>query len=170
MRAVISSVAALIAAVVLGGCGYSVGPIGHPQLKTVAVAPVANETLSYNAAAQMRNLLSECFTTDGTMKLVSATQADCIVYASVKEVTISEVSWSSNDDDDYQPNEWRCRVKVNYSVIIPGRGKPLIKERSVTGSAEFVTGPDLESSRLNGMRQAMFDASKTIVSNITEAW
>jgi hypothetical protein len=118
----------------------------------------------------MRNLLSECFTTDGTMKLVSASQADCIVYASVKEVKINEVSWSSNDDDDYQPNEWRCSVKVNYSVIIPGRGKPLIKERSVTGTAEFVTGPDLESSRLNGMRQAMFDASKKIVSNITEAW
>ena len=170
MKKIIGMFAVIAAAVLLHGCGYSVGPIGHPQLKTVAVAPVSNETLSYNAAAQMRNLLCECFTTDGTMKLVSATKADCIIYASIKEVIIKEVNWASDDDDNYQPNEWNCTVTVNYSVIIPGRGKPLIKERTVTGSAEFVTGPDLESSRLNGMRQAMFDASKKIVANITEAW
>jgi len=151
------------------GCGYTCGQLGHPQLKTVAVAPVVNETLSYNAAAQMRNLLCECFTTDGTMKLVSMHSADCIVYAKVTAVSIKESSWSS-DSDKFQPNEWNCQVTVKYSVILPGRGKPLISEKSAGGSALFTAGPDLEASRVNGQRQAMYDAAKNIVAAITEAW
>ena len=155
--------------VILSGCGYSMGPLGHPQLKTVGVAPVVNETLSYNAAAQMRNLLCERFTTDGTMKLVSPRKADCIVYAKVTKVTISEAGWS-NDDDNYQPNEFNCSVSVKYTVVLPGRAKPLISERSAGGSSSFSAGPDLEASRISGMRQAMYEAAKNIVSSITEAW
>lgn len=160
---------AVALAAVLSGCGYALGPIGHPQLKTIAVAPVINETLHYNAAAQMRNLLCECFTTDGTMKLVSLSKADCIIYAKVTHVKFSEASWSS-DKDKFQPNEFNCSVTVTYSVVLPGRGKPLISQRSVSGKSVFSSGPDLEASRINGMRQAMFEASKTIVADITEAW
>ena len=168
MRNFLFFIFALAAVSGVNGCGYSFGPIGHPQLKTVAVAPVVNETLGYNAAAQMRGLLTECFTTDGTVKLVSMREADCIVYARITDVNITELNWS--DDDELQGNEWRCSVKVNYSVIIPGRGKPLISEASASGSADFISGPDLEGSRLSGMRQAMFEAAKQIVSGITEAW
>ena len=168
MKRMFSALAAFLA-VAFSGCGYSIGPIGHPQLKTIAVAPVVNETLSYNAAAQMRNLLCECFTKDGTMKLVSLPKADCILYAKVTKVTIKESKWSSNDDK-FQPNEFNCSVSVSYSVILPGRGKPLISQRSASGSSLFSTGPDLEASRINGMRQAMYEASKTIVADITEAW
>ncbi len=168
MRKVLLFCASFAAAVWSAGCGYSCGSLGHPQLKTIAVAPVTNETLSYNAAAQMRNLLCETFTTDGSMKLVSMAKADCIVYVTVSKMKISEIDWS--DDDNLQANEWRCSVEAKYSVILPGRGKPLISNVSVSGSSDFVSGPDLENSRLNGMRQAMYDASKKIVSNITEAW
>lgn len=156
------------AAILLSGCGYSFGQIGHPQLKTVAVAPVINDTLSFNAAAQMRNLLSETFTTDGTMKLVPEHKADCIVYARITDVKISAINWS--DSDDFQANEWQCSVNVTYSVILPGRGKPLISNASTSGTADFMTGPDMEGSRINGMRQAMYEAAKNIVSGITEAW
>ena len=156
-------------ALLVGGCGYDLGPIGHPQLKTVAVAPVINETLSYNAAAQMRALICERFTTDGTMKLVSLSEADCIVYARVTKVNLSGSNWSSNNEQ-YQANEWNCSVEVKYSVILPGRGKPLIADAGTSGSSTFSAGPDIEGSRINGVRQAMYDAAKTIVATVTEAW
>ena len=168
MRKIFLFCAAFAVAAWTAGCGYSCGPMGHPQLKTIAVAPVTNETLSYNAAAQMRNLLCETFTTDGSLKLVGLNKADCIVYASVAKMKMTEIDWS--DEDNLQANEWRCTVTVKYSVILPGRGKPLISDASVSGSSDFVSGPDLEGSRLNGMRQAMYDAAKKIVANITEAW
>ena len=156
---------------VLCGCGYSFTSLTHPQLESVAVAPVTNETLSYNASAVLRQKLTELFTVDGSMKLKTVQSADCIVYARILKVNFRELGISStNDDDDFLPEEWKVTVSVEFSVVIPGRAKPLIGPKTVTGTAEFVNGNDLETARLNGVKQALFSAAGTIVSNLTEAW
>ena len=49
----------------VSGCGYRVGSLMHPQIRTVAVAPVVNETIAYNVSAEVRGLLCEAFMTDG---------------------------------------------------------------------------------------------------------
>ena len=161
----------LLSVLFLTGCGYKLGNIGHPQLKSVAIAPVVNDTLAYNAAAAMRGLLSECFQTDGTMALTGMDRADCIVYARITSITFAAISWSTNNNDDsYLPNQWQIKMEVAYSVVLPGNATPLIKDKVATGSAEFMSGPDVEISRNYAIRQAAFSASKQIVSQITEAW
>ena len=85
-------------------------------------------------------------------------------------IRFSEVNWSTVNDDLFVPNEWRVQLKVEFSVIIPGSAKPLISTRSVTGSAEFQTGPDMYIGRRNGIRQAAYDAAKQLVTAVTEGW
>ena len=152
-----------------GGCGYRIGMLGHPQIKTIAIAPVTNETTSYNAAAQTRNILSEVFVSDGTLKLTHLSDADCILYAKVKKVAFSEASWSSGSKDKFVPNQWKVTVSLDYSVILPGQAKPLVKG-SAGGEAKFMTGPDMEIGRLSGIRQALLAAAKNIVIAVTEGW
>ena len=143
----------------------------HPQIKTVAIAPVVNETLSYNVAAQMRALLCERFQTDGSLKVVDEKKADCIVYARITDVGYSEVSWSkTSSDDKFEPNQWRASITVEYTVMLPGRVNPLIKSGAASGSSLFMSGPDLEISRNSALRQSAFEAAKVIVTNVTEAW
>ena len=154
----------------LSGCGYRIGYLGHPQLKSVAVAPVVNDTLAYNVAAQMRGLLAECFQTDGTMKLESVKKADCIVYVRVTNISFSEVSWSSTKDNTNIPNQWRVKLEAEFSIVLPGRAEPLLKNVKASGDAEFMSGPDIEISRNYAIRQACFVAAKDIVSKVTEAW
>lgn len=165
----------MLALLTLSGCGYRIGNLGHPQLKSIAVAPVVNETLSYNLAAQTRNMLCERITTDGTMKLVGESTADCILYARVMDVKFSESASSSTSRsrdgwDQYTPTQWLVKISIEYSLVIPGRFTPLIDKRMVSGSAYFMAGPDLESARANGTRQAAYDAAKKLVSDITEVW
>lgn len=160
------------AAFLLTGCGYKFGSLSHPQLQSIAIAPVTNDTLAYNAAAVLRGMLSERVTTDGSLKLKSKGKADCVLYAKITDVKYSALDFGTTalGDDTYLANEWRCTVTVEFSVVIPGRGAPLISNRTVTGTSDFITGPDLETSRQSGMRQAFFDASKKIVSNVVEGW
>ena len=68
----------LTATLFCAGCGYKFGSTMHPQITSVAVAPVTNETLSYNASAVLRQKLTELFTTDGSLKLKSIGNADTI--------------------------------------------------------------------------------------------
>ena len=160
----------LLLLILSSGCGYRIGYLGHPQLKSVAIAPVVNDTLAYNVASQMRGLLSECFQTDGTMKLESVKKADCIVYARVTAISFSEISWSSTKDNTNLPNQWRVQLTAEFSVVLPGRAEPLLKNVPASGSAEFMSGPDVEVSRNYAIRQACFVAAKDIVSKVTEAW
>ena len=168
---------AAVAAAMLfcGGCGYRIGGLVHPQLKTVAVAPVQNETLEYNLTAQVRNLLCERFMTDGSLKLVDEKEADCIVYARIVDAKYAEVSWAESTraedgEDILLPNEWSVTLVIEYTVIIPGRVQPLVPPRRVSGTANFQTGPDQLTGRMNGVRQAAYAAAKQVVASFTEGW
>ena len=166
---------ALLLALFVSGCGYRIGLAGHPQISSMAVAPVTNETLLFNAAGTLRALLCERVMTDGTYKLKSEAAADCILHARVVNAEFSEISWSSDDDDDdndrkFFPEYYRVKVKVEYSVILPGRVKPLIGPATVQGRAMFDHAIDLENARRNGVKQALWDASKQIIDSCAEAW
>ena len=165
--------AVMIAAVFcLTGCGYKIGLAGHPQISSLGVAPVVNETMLYNASGTLRALLCERIMTDGTYKLRRENDADCVVHARVVSAKFSEVSWSSDDDiaGEYFPEYHKVEVEVEYSVIVPGRAKPLIGPAKVTGSAMFDRIVDLETARLKGVKQALWEATKKIVDGCTEAW
>ena len=160
----------LLLALFFSGCGYRIGNLGHPQLKSVAIAPVVNDTLAYNASAEMRGQLAERFQVDGAMKLTEMKQADCIVYARITGVKLSEIEASTRAEDDFLPNQWAVELSVEFSVLIPGQSKPLINKRKATGRAEFMSGPDIEISRNYAIQQACFAAAKDLVSQVTEAW
>ncbi len=154
----------------VSGCGYRVGSLMHPQIRTIAVAPVVNETIAYNVSAEVRGLLCEAFMTDGSLKLVDTSKADCIVYARVLGVNFSEISWATKSNDFDVPNQWQVSLFIEYSVVIPGQAKPLLSARKASGSADFQTGADQEIGRRNGIRQAAYAAAKNVVAGVTEAW
>ena len=161
----------LLALALLPGCGYHVGSLMHPQIESIAIAPVTNETVAYNLGPQVRGLLCEVFQQDGSLQLKRESNADCILYARVVQVTFRQASWSSvNDENKYLPVEWSVQVTIEYSVVIPGELKPLIPKSKVSGSATFMTGADMEAGRMSGIRQAAFMAAQTIVAQVTEAW
>ncbi|MDD3886510.1 MAG: LPS assembly lipoprotein LptE [Victivallaceae bacterium] len=175
MKRAIYALWAVLSMALISGCGYHVGSLAHPQLKTVGVAPVVNNTTAYNVSAQVRGLLCECFMTDGSLKLVDVSKADCIVYTKVTNVTFAQVSWASRkrysatDEDEYMPDQWRADISIEYSVVMPGRVTPL-KSGSVKGSAEFDAGGDLETGRINAIQQAGYEAAKRVVTALTEGW
>jgi len=154
------------------GCGYQIGFLNHPQLQSIAVAPVTNETLMYNGASTLRDLLCERIMTDGSMKLRSQSTADCILHARILNVKFEELSRSSKDenDDKFFPTFYSVTATLEFSVILPGRVEPLFRSVTVNGTAEFARSGDLETARLNGFKQALWDGSKKIVDQIMEGW
>ena len=153
-----------------GGCGYHIGFIKHPQLDSVAVAPVVNETAIYNAASDMRMMMCEALVQDGTYKLTDQKRADAIIYLVVREAAFAEVSDASIEDDNhYQPTEWDTKVSVDYRVVIPGQGEPLLTG-STSGTARFQAPVDVEGGRLRAVRQACHVAAQNVVYAISEGW
>ena len=165
--------AAAVCALFISGCGYRVGSLMHPQIKSIAIAPVSNDTMLYNASAQMRGALAECFQTDGSLKVAGEGTADCILYAKVTNAVFHQITWENNaddDDDEFIPDQWQVTVTAKITVMIPGRADPLVRETTVNGMTRFVTGADLENSRHQAVKQACFQAAKAAVIQVTERW
>ncbi len=155
----------------LPGCGYRIGSLMHPEIKSIAVAPVKNRTLGYHLAADVRKVLCERVMVDGSLKLKDLGTADCILYATVTDIHFSEVADVSRDQgDNYHANEWSATVKIKFTVIIPGRKKPLLPPTEVDGTANFQGYGDIETGREQGVQQACYDAATKVVQAITEAW
>lgn len=155
----------------LCSCGYHLGSMMHPQVKSIAIAPVVNDTLEPLVSAIMRQQLAEQFQLDNSLKVKSLEEADCIIYCKVKEVKNVSVTWDSTDNDiTYRPSEFTIEVKAEFSVIIPGRGEPLINAREITQSATYQFAADPAIGRSNGLKQACYNASRQMVQYTTEAW
>lgn len=169
LRAICLSAAAGMMTLI-SGCGYNIGFISHPQLQSIAVAPVVNNTAIYNAASDMRMMTSEAVMQDGTFKLSDQSRADAVLFITVNSVDFSEVNDSSLERDNiYKPKEWLIRVTAAYKLIIPGQGKPLLQGK-VVGQSRFQAAMDVEVARLRGVKQACFEAARLILTGISEGW
>jgi len=163
--------AAASAALLLPGCGYHLGSIAHPQIKTVAIADVKNETYEVRAASILRGILAERFQFDNSLKLTSLDKADCIVYARVIKVASRDISWNYNSKiEDYRANEYRLDVTVEFTVLMPGRSLPLVPSSKVSGSSIYLFALDPAIGRIGALKQAMLRISNQIVTATTEAW
>jgi hypothetical protein len=152
-------------------CGYHAGYLMHPQVKTIAIAPVKNETLIYNVPAILRNKLAEAFMREGSLKIRSLREADCILYARVTKITYRETTPASFDNEiTFRPMEWRIWMTVEFTVIIPGNKEPLIKKQTVLADSLFQVQADLFVNRQRGVAQCSWHLARRVVQNVTEAW
>ncbi len=164
--------AVLLTLAFCGGCGYHIGGLAHPQLQTVAIAPVVNDTTLLYASATMRNELAARFMIDGTYKLADMDEADMIVFVKINSYALSESGESSYDEGEglYLPSTWSVTLNSTVSVSIPGRAELLINNVNVSQTARFQNNIDHYLSQETGVKQACYLTAGTVVSMTTEAW
>ena len=159
-----------VALFMLTGCGYHIGFIKHPQIDSIAVAPVVNETAIYNASSDMRMRMTEVIMQDGTYKLSDQRNADAILHITVNNVSFADAGDASvQNEKAYKPEEWNVSVSASYKLVIPGQGEPLLSG-STSGYMRFQAGADIETGRQVAVRQACYEVARKIVYAVSEGW
>jgi hypothetical protein len=171
---------AILAGVVSSGCrSYRTGNLVHPQLSTIAIGEVRNETDEPALAVVLRKKLAEQVMRDGSLRLVDAEIADIIVVATIpKYETARSAAAKLRSESDlpderstYRTSFYEVKVDVEYSVLVPlQNNRVLMPRRKTVGEARFPQMPDLDVSRQSGLQQALHDAATQIITSITEAW
>jgi hypothetical protein len=160
------------------GCQYQWGPVAHPQIRSLGVGLLGNDTRESSASATLRGKIAEAVSKEPGMTLAQPDQADAVVEGRV--VTISQhqlarAKLRSDADvrdkaDVYQTSLYRLEVTVEYEVRIPGYAKPFIERRQVIGQADMGNWPDPQIPRASALSLALADAATQIVATVTEAW
>ena len=153
-------------------CGYyHMGSMMHPQIKTIAISTIRNDTREPLLTELARQQIAAQFQSDNSLKLVSKEEADCILYVRIVSVSNSMRRYKpSYEDDDYRPAEFHISLKAEMEVLVPGRSEPLIRKRTVSGASNYEYNVDPQVGRYYGLRQACFDLGGQIVEYTTEAW
>ena len=156
---------------VLASCGYHMGSMMHPQIKTIAFADVQNDTKEPMLIPIVRSQLAEQFQTDGSLKIVDKESADCILYCRIVKVSNTTIRDGSSDGDrTYRPKEFRISVTAEIVVLVPGRSEPLIPLRRIVGGAIYQYESDPQIMRFAGLKQACYRLARQAVQYTTEAW
>ena len=166
-------VSCLFSLLFVTSCGYHIGSIAHPQIKTIAIAPVKNETYTPNAAEYMKQALSEAFQKDASWKVKGMEEADCIIYArilNIKTTATNITSNKSNSSITYMTSLFSMAITLEFTVIIPGRSKPLIPTTQVSDTTQYQVPIDMYTAQQSALQQACYMVAMDAVSATTEAW
>ena len=143
----------------------------HPQIKTIAISTIRNDTREPLLTELARNQIAARFQSDNSLKLVSMEKADCVLYVRIVSVKTTMRRYNAGyEEDEYRPAEFQLTLSAEMEVLIPGRSEPLIPKRTVSGSANYQYNVDPAVGRYYGLRQACFDLGGDIVQYTTEAW
>ena len=162
----------LCCVLLLSSCGYyHMGSMMHPQIKTIAISAIRNDTREPLLTELARAQIAARFQSDNSLKLVSKEEADCILYVRLVKVDSSMRRYNPGyEEDEYRPAEFYLRLTAEMEVLIPGRSEPLISKRTVSAGANYQYNVDPQVGKYYGMRQACFNLGGEIVEYTTEAW
>ena len=153
------------------GCGYHMGSMMHPQIKTIAIADIKNDTREPLLTEIMRGQLAEQVMVDGSLKLVSKEEADCILYCHIRRVKQINTRDDSDDGQEtYRPTEFSITVDGSFVVKIPGRHEDLIPMRNISGRSRYQYESDPQLAKFSGLKQACLNFARRAVQYTTEAW
>src|SRR5574341_771719 len=146
---------AVLAVLLLGGCGYRVGSILPMNIKTIAVPTFKNLTPEPGVEIGVTNQIINQFQIDGTLKIVEDEDADVRLDGELVEYRREPLRYTGTDFKSV--SEYRLRLITRLTLVDVKTGQPVWSNRIVEGETTYFVGGD--SSR---------DTERTALGALTE--
>jgi outer membrane lipopolysaccharide assembly protein LptE/RlpB len=153
----------LLAALLAGGCGYTVRGTLPSHINTVAVPVFRNRTPEPAIEGFITRAVVEAFSTNGRLKVVSSGQADAILDGEIIGYSVSSIAFNK----DSNVRQYRLVVTLNLKMRDVRRGGLLFQQNGVTEQADFRV-QDVVAQTISreetALRAAAVDIARSIVS------
>lgn len=169
----------IFATAALCGCrGYRTGSLMHPDVQSVAVASARNRSSHPGASARLRSALARELSASGAVRLASSAQADGLLHVTVDSASTEPVARTrrrdpvagEDSDDVLQPVLYRTTVSLRGQLAVPDSNTAPIEFPIVKGEAEFNRSPDVPEAQDAAFNQALRNATRKLITAMTEAW
>jgi len=124
---------ALVALLLAGGCGYTVGGTLPSHIQTVSVPIFRNTTREPGVESLITRAVVEAFSTNGRLKVVPRSQADAVLDGEVIGYSIASIAF----DKDANVRLYRLVVTLNLRMRDLRRNTLLFEQNQVAEQADF---------------------------------
>jgi hypothetical protein len=167
--------ASLVAVVGFAACGYHHESLAHPQIRSVAIGAIDNDSEDPRLAILMNEALKEAVMHDGSFRLVAVEDADVIITGRFGEIKQQGIGFRRGDkatdkdsSDTYRNDSYRSNLNFDYKLQT--RKELLIKQTSRSESAEFVESLDFQTDRREALKVACRRLAGKVVVSLSEGW
>lgn len=160
-RTVIFTLLAAACISAVSGCGiYSFSGSTIPgHIRTVAVPLVQNNTPEFGVDQQLTDALILAISKDNTLKIADARNADSILKGTITQIT--------DRAGQYDTEEVASSFRVTITVKISFED---VKKRNVLWEESWSQWGDYESSRDQGIEEALTKLTTDIVNRTVSGW
>lgn len=156
-------------AVVLTGCaGYRLGSMLPPEVKTVFVEVVQNETTEPNIEFDVTQAIISRFQRDGSLKIASRDNADSVLRVTLTEYRLAPAVYEK--DRRTAAEEYRVTIVSRILLTRTGTEEVLVEHPRVMGDTVFPLTGDLSSSKRLALPLVATDLAQDIVEKIVDYW
>jgi outer membrane lipopolysaccharide assembly protein LptE/RlpB len=127
------SLAVLALAVLVGGCGYTVGGTLPSDIKTISVPIFQNLTREPGVEGLVTRAVVEAFSTNGRLKIASSADADAILDGEVIGYNVSIIAFDKNSN----ARQYRLSVTVNLQLRDRRKNEVLFRQSGVREQVDF---------------------------------
>jgi len=149
---------AVILALILSSCGYSVYTTGYPHLKTIAVIPFENKTTEYEIEDELFTDISNRFDQDGRLSIVTISP-DCQLEGKIMDYSDKIHSYDVEGIEEY-------RVKILFSIIFTDlkKNEIIYQNDALVLSEDYSSGS--ETAEFSSTEEARYEIYELLFDNL----
>ena len=159
-------------ALALAACaGYQLQgakPAALRDIDSVAVRLIKNDTLHPRAESMATSAITEALVLDGTYRVTSDSKADAILQGTLREIDYDQIRGSRFDT--LRPEELRNTVFIDWALLDATDPTRVLASGSARGSSQFFITSNLQTSRNNGLPDALERAAQNLVSTLANGF
>lgn len=138
----------LTLALTAGACNYGLqGGGGFPaEIRTVYIAPLANETIQFDVGQQIFRSLTEQLPGALGLRLASERTADAVVRGTVTRYEDAAQNYRPGEPGNVEVVQHQVQITISIQIIDVHQNQILYEENSVSGRGEY--RPDTQSDEI----------------------
>lgn len=159
---------ALLTLIAATGCTtYEVGSALPPDIETIHVPPVLNQTGEPLLESEVTRALLRELQRDGTLRMTDAESADARLDVSLVKFETAPVRYER--DDTKTATEYRMLIAAQVRLTRKNEAEPMM-QRVMHGDTTFTFFGDMASSKNTATPLAARDLAHDIVESMVEYW
>lgn len=175
LRIYFSTALVIVFALLLSGCGYTIGeikPTSMRRINTIAVGTFHNSTVIPRLEAQTADAVVKQFQQDGTYRIETMDKADAILTGNI--VSVERQPMRVFASNVMQSSEFELIVVVDYTVMDRRTGAILLSGKAQGHAPFFINSDSINSDLVTDQNMnyplAAQRMAATLVSKVCEGW
>lgn len=152
----------------LSSCGYRLASYLPPDIASIAVPILKNDTYQPGIEVPITNRIIIEFLRDGSLKIRKKRESDLLLLGRITEYARDVIAYDSEDTDE--PIEYRLNIGLRFILKDLRTNKVLWDTTDLTGTTTYFVTGHYSKTEEEALTDATEDLAKKVVEKVVEFW